>query len=145
LDKEMRFISVGTADVIFPSTGICLVAVGEMAGACIESRLQLEQESIFPGVVDLRFVKPIDPGLVDDLCADYHDVIVVEEGTSVGGVTGALLEAMTQRSNRVPRVHQLSVGDIFADHGEIPELRHLYGLDTEAIVKIVKSITEGGE
>ena len=73
------------------------------------------------------------------------DVIVLEEGTSVGGVAAALLEAMSRGHEKLPRVHQLSVGDIFPDHGEIPELRSLYGLDVAAVVSKVREIVSGGE
>jgi 1-deoxy-D-xylulose-5-phosphate synthase len=145
LDRDLRELPVGTAEIIIPSKGLCLVGVGEQVMTCIQARRQLETAGIYPGVVNLRYIKPVDQVLVEELSQDYEDVVVVEEGTSVGGAGAALLEALARHGHQMPRVHQLSAGDIFADHGEIAELRHQLGLDTNAIVALVRRIAEGGE
>lgn len=151
-NKGAEIIPVGTAEVLKEgidlhphSSPICLAAVGEMVGVAMAAAADLEGESIRVEVVNVRYIKPVDLALVDHLCDHINDLIVLEEGTAVGGVTSALLEAMYQRRGKAPRVHQMAVGDIFADHGEIPELRSLYGLDVASVVNKVQNIIAGGE
>jgi 1-deoxy-D-xylulose-5-phosphate synthase len=145
IDPEPKWLGVGKSEVVLPGERVGLLAVGEMVGACIQARLELEKDNIFPEVVDVRYVKPVDPELVAGLGDQFSDVLVIEEGTSVGGLNAAILEAMVQRGKPICRVHHLSVGDIFPDHGEIEELRHMYGLDVEAVVASVRRIVQGGE
>lgn len=145
LNAELQIIDIGKAEVLHRGLECCLAAVGEQVGAALQAAAILEEEGTSVQVVDVRFVKPIDPELVKDLSEHFNDVVIIEEGTSVGGVTAALLEAMSQVKGNLPRVHQISVGDTFPDHGEIKELRHLYGLDAEAIAAKVRSILEGGK
>lgn len=144
LDTEMRLIQVGTAEVLREGLGCCLAAVGEHVGSALQAADILGAEGIPVQVVDVRYVKPVDPKLVADLVEHFKDVLVIEEGTSVGGVAAALLEAMVCQKGKLIRVHQMSTGDAFPDHGEISELRHQLGLDAQAIVNKVKSIVEGG-
>jgi 1-deoxy-D-xylulose-5-phosphate synthase len=145
IDPVFRVLAVGTSEIIIPSKGICLVGVGEAALLCVKARYQLENDGIYPGVVNLRYIKPVDEVLLEELCTEYQDVVVVEEGTSIGGAGAALLEGMARQHRTLPRFHHLSAGDIFPDHGEIPELRHQLGLDTEAIAALVRRIAKGGE
>jgi len=151
VDQEEKVLDIGRSEVLRHGKGkagfafaCCLAAVGEQVTSALQAADILEAEGISVQVVDVRYVKPIDPDLVQDLVDNFNDVIVIEEGTSVGGVAAALLEFAAHLGRKVPRVHQLSVGDTFPDHGEIEELRHLYGLDAQAIADKVRSILQGG-
>jgi 1-deoxy-D-xylulose-5-phosphate synthase len=144
-------IVVGASQTVYgaESSGIdddliSLVAVGSMVAPALEARLILKEENISVGVVNLRYIKPIDSELVCQLCENYSDVIVLEEGTSTGGAAAALLEAMTESYDEIPTVQQLSTGDSFPDHGEVPELKQQLGLDAQAIVSKVREIISGG-
>lgn len=152
LDEEMRLISTGTAEVIREGKFICLAAVGEAVYAALDAAKELEQYDLKPQVVNIRFIKPVDEALVEELLDNFAHVWVIEEGTSVGGVTSALLEAITQAKERrrihkddILRVYSISVGDTFPDHGEIPELRERFGLDAHSIAQRVINNMTGGE
>jgi len=152
LDEEMRPISTGTAEVIREGKYICLAAVGEAVYAALDAAKELEQYDLKPQVVNVRFIKPVDEALVEELLDNFAHVWVIEEGTSVGGVTSALLEAITQTKERrhihkddILRVYSISVGDTFPDHGEISELRERFGLDAHSIAQRVINNMTGGE
>lgn len=152
LPDELEAIPVGAAEVLQELTyrkgfdfACCLAAAGELVYTALDASAELAKAGIHVEVVNVRFIKPVDIALVDHICDHIKDLVVLEEGTSVGGVTSALLEAMYQRRGQAPRVHQIAVGDIFAGQGEIPELRSLYGLDVASVVNKVRNIAEGGE
>lgn len=145
LEEELKVIPVGQSEVSRHGEKICLAAVGELVYTAMDAAEALTKDGLNAEVVNIRYVKPVDPDLVDHLCDDIEDVFVLEEGTSKGGVTAALLETISQRKGKGPRVHQMAVGDIFAGQGEIPELRSQYGLDVGSIVARVIVENEGGE
>jgi len=152
LDDRMRPIPIGTSEIMREGEYICLAAVGEAVYAALDAAEELKQYDITPQVVNIRYIKPIDEALVNELLDNFSHVWVIEEGTSVGGVTAALLEAIMQakeirhiHKDDLLRVHSISVGDIFPDHGEIPELRQRFGLDAHGIAQRVKEVMTGGE
>jgi len=145
MPNEPEISPVGTAEVIREGTSVCLAGVGELVYTALDAAVELSKEDINVEVVNVRYIKPLDPVLVGHLCDHINDLIVLEEGTSVGGVTASLLEAISQREGRSPKVHQMAVGDIFASQGEIPELRSRYGLDVDSVVAKVRVIIEGGD
>ncbi len=137
-------IPVGTAEVFHEGKGICLAAVGELVYTARAAASTLAKEGIEVQVVNVRYIKPIDPALIEELCENFSDVFVLEEGTSVGGAAAALLEVMAARPEGRPRVHQISTGDVFPDHAEPDELRHQLGIDAAAVIDKVLEVYEGG-
>ena len=142
--EDLKLLPVGTAEVFHEGKGICLAAVGELVDIALAAGETLAREGIEVQVVNVRYIKPIDEALVEELCDNFTDVVVLEEGTSVGGATAALLEAIARLRGSGPRVHQMAAGDIFPGHGEQNELRHLLGLDEAAVAHKVRTIAEGG-
>ena len=143
--EAMKIIPPGNAQFLREGTDICLAAVGELVYTAMDAAQELARDGIQAEVVNVRYIKPVDTALVDHLCNYVSNLLVLEEGTSIGGVAAALLEAMSQGQEKRPRVHQMAVGDTFPDHGEIPELRSLCGLDVAAVIDKVKTIIAGGE
>lgn len=145
LDDRMRPVSTGTAEVIREGQKYCLAGVGEAVYTALEAAELLDEHSIKCQVVNMRFIKPVDEALVAELCDNFSDVFVIEEGTSIGGAASALMEAIAGIKAGPPRVHAISAGDCFPDHGEVKELRHQLSLDAQGIAQRVLSIVKGGE
>ena len=152
LEDRMRPISIGTAEVIREGEWICLAAVGETVYEALDAAKELDEYDIKCQVVNMRFIKPVDEALVDELLDNFSHVWVIEEGTSVGGAAAAMLEAITRaKENRrihkddLLRVYSISVGDRFPDHSEVGEMRHQFGLDAHGIAQRVLNIIKGGE
>ncbi len=145
LDAELRQIPVGTAEVLREGAEICLAAVGELVHTALEAAEELAKEGTPVQVVNVRYIKPVDSALIEELCDNFDDIVVLEEGTSIGGVASALLEAIAHSRGSGPRVHRMSLGDFFPDHGGIAELRTLCGLDSTAVANKVREIIGGGK
>ena len=152
LDKEMKPILFGTAEVMREGRMVCLAAVGEAVYSALDAAKELDEYDIKCQVVNMRFIKPVDEALVEELLDNFSQVWVIEEGTSVGGVASALLEAIMQAKERrrihkddMLRVYSISVGDSFPDHGEVGEMRQQFGLDAQGIAQRVLNNIKGGE
>jgi 1-deoxy-D-xylulose-5-phosphate synthase len=89
-------------------------------------------------VVDMRWVKPVDDALIEELARTHDAFVTVEEHAIMGGAGSACLEAMAARGVQRP-VLQLGLRDLFIDHGDPSLLLKLEGLDAEGIERSVRA------
>jgi len=149
--KDTGPILFGTAEVMREGEKICLAAVGEAVYTALDAAKEIDEHEVKCQVVNIRYIKPIDNALVEELLDNFSQVWVIEEGTSVGGAAAAMMEYIAEAKERRNNpeddrlsVYSISVGDTFPDHGEIPELREHYGLDAHGIAqRVIKHIPGG--
>ncbi|MEN2982657.1 MAG: 1-deoxy-D-xylulose-5-phosphate synthase [Thermus sp.] len=82
------------------------------------------------GVVNARFLKPLDREMLRELAA--YKLLTVEDHQRMGGFGSAVLEALNEMGLR-PEVRVLGLPDRFLDHGTIPSLHRQAGIDAEGI------------
>ena len=86
---------------------------------------------------DMRFLKPIDTVILDEVGKNFSHVITVENGVKEGGLGSAVLEYFADHGY-TPRVTRLGMPtDSFVEHGTIRELQHICGIDPEGIKLMV--------
>ena len=134
LDAEYRRLPIGKSEILREGHDLFLFALGSAVYPSLEAALQLEKEGVSAGVVNCRFVKPIDPKLAD-LGASTGRVLVVEENIRQGGLGGAILELFSDLDVRNVRVRRMGLPDKFVEHGPPAILREKYALDTLGILK----------
>jgi 1-deoxy-D-xylulose-5-phosphate synthase len=105
-----------------------------MVSPAMEAARILEQEGVSAGVVNCRFVKPLDKRLAQEAEA-VGKVLVVEDNIRLGGLGGALLELFGDMGVDSVRVKRMGLPDQFVEHGPLAVLREKYGLDTSGILK----------
>lgn len=121
--KELAVISIGP--------------IGNIAARAIE-RVEKEK-NISIAHYDLRFLKPIDEEMLDEVGRTFKRIVTVEDGVIKGGMGSAVLEFMADH-NYTPRVTRIGIPDLFIEHGSIPELYHLCKIDEEGIYqRLMKS------
>ncbi len=88
---------------------------------------------------DMRFLKPIDETILEEVAQDYQHIITVENGVKTGGLGSAVLEWLSDHGYS-RRVTRLGMPDSqFVEHGTVEELQHIVGLDVESIRKAIES------
>ncbi|WP_245663389.1 1-deoxy-D-xylulose-5-phosphate synthase [Nocardia inohanensis] len=127
----------GGLDVLRRAEGreVLLVAVGPLAGSCLEAAGLLAASGIEATVVDPRWVLPIGVQLTR-LCAEHRLVVTVEDGTRRGGVGPALAEALSDNGITTP-MRWLGLPHRFLAHGERGALLAEAGLTTAEILRTV--------
>jgi 1-deoxy-D-xylulose-5-phosphate synthase len=137
--KEMAALPIGRGEIrrrgnsfAVLSKRVAILAFGPMLKPALEAA-----EEIDATVANMRFVKPLDEGLVREL-AEAHDLLVtVEENVVMGGAGSAVLEALQAAGKRIP-VLQLGLPDRFIDQGDPGiQLAHA-GLNKEGILKSIR-------
>jgi 1-deoxy-D-xylulose-5-phosphate synthase len=139
LDTEYRLIPVGKAERLREGKDLVIIALGSMVIPSMEAALLLEKEGLSAGVVNCRFVKPLDPALADDAKTTGR-VLVVEENIREGGLGSALLEFFSDRGVQGITVRRMGLPDRFVEHGPVDLLRAKLGLDVSGIAKEARDL-----
>jgi 1-deoxy-D-xylulose-5-phosphate synthase len=118
---------------------VLLVAVGAMAGCCLQVADRLAATGVTVTVVDPRWVKPVDSA-IPTLAAAHRLVVTVEDNGRVGGVGAAIAQALRDARVGTP-VRDLGIPQRFFDHGTRAEILAEAGLTPPDIVReIVEAI-----
>ena len=111
------------------------VACGSLLGACVQAADRLADEGIDFGVINARFVKPLDAATILRAVRDCPLVVTVEEGVLMGGFGSAVLEAASEAGLDASRIRRLGIPDHFIEHGSRSELLADLGLDVAGIAR----------
>lgn len=106
-------------------------AIGNVVAEAIQS-LGMGKRNLFAHY-DMRWLKPIDEMVLEEVAQQYATIVTVEDGMVSGGLGSAVLEYMADHGH-TPQVIRLGVQDQFVEHGSTKELYHLLKLDKEGIV-----------
>lgn len=96
----------------------------------------LESMDVSAAHYDMRFVKPLDEEILDEVGRRFKRIVTIEDGARSGGFGSAVLEWMADHGY-APHMTRLGLPDSFVEHGTVPELQRLAGLDVESIRKAV--------
>ena len=111
-------IAWGTWEVLKEGSEVALLATGPTVGYA----LQAAGEDPRVGVVNARFIKPLDRELLAALARSYRALISIEDHTVVGGFGSAVAEALADAGLSVP-LRRLGIPDVTVPHGT-PEKQH---------------------
>jgi 1-deoxy-D-xylulose-5-phosphate synthase len=140
LDSEFRILPIGKGVVLKPGEEVYLLGIGAMVHPCLKAAELIEKEGIPCGVVNMRFVKPIDTALLTQLLQKTKNFVTVEEHVLPGGFGSAVMEAM---EGTEARIHRIGIPDKFIEHGPQAVLRDMVGLSPEKIAQSTLQFLRG--
>jgi 1-deoxy-D-xylulose-5-phosphate synthase len=133
---EMEEIEIGKGRIVQHGEEVAICTIGHMGNYAVEAAELLEKEGIKPGIFDMRFVKPLDEAMLDEIAAKYKMVITVEDGCLMGGFGSAVLEYFADQQHMI-KVKRLGIPDRIVEHGTQLELHRECGFDPEGIANTV--------
>jgi 1-deoxy-D-xylulose-5-phosphate synthase len=133
LDAELKALPIGKADVIREGRDLIFLAIGAMVQPCVQAADLLAARGIEAGVVNARFVKPLDTGLIDRLAAQGTLIVTVEDNAVAGGFGSAVNEYLIEQGYDAGCVRNLGLPDRFIEHGERGELLAELGLGPDSL------------
>jgi 1-deoxy-D-xylulose-5-phosphate synthase len=128
-------IELGKSEVLHWGTDGMFIACGTLLGACVEVADRLSAEGLDFGVINARFVKPLDVPTILRAVRECPLVVTVEEGALMGGFGSAVLEAAADAGLDTSHIRRLGIPDRFIEHGTRTELLADLGLDTAGILR----------
>jgi len=138
IERAVAPIELGQAEVHDWGSDGVLVAYGTLFPMCVKAAEKLRQEGLEVGVINARFVKPLDRGTLLRAVEEQPFVLTIEEGTLEGGFGSALLEAANAAGLDTRNIVRLGIPDRFVEHGERPELLAELGLDVDGICRAAR-------
>lgn len=144
IERDFAPIELGKAEVLDWGTDGTILCCGTLLGACVKAAAQLRDEGLDVGVVNARFVKPLDTEVVLKAVAESPLVLSVEEGQLQTGFGSAVLEAANEAGLPTTNVLRLGLPDRFVEHGERGELLAELGLDAAGIARVFRERLEHG-
>ncbi len=137
LDGACQPVEIGTGELLRQGSDGVVFAVGVSVAEALAAAEQLQEEGLSLGVVDPRFIKPLDRSLLVGEASRTGVVITVEENALQGGFGSAVLELLADEGQS-PRVLRIGLPDEFVEQGSQEELRALCGLDAQGIARRVR-------
>ncbi len=140
-DSEFRRIETGTGEKLREGTGTMILALGHCANRACEAAVRLKNdEGISCTVWDVRFLKPLDPRIAEEiLTGAYGHIITVEDGAVRGGLFSAVSEIVSAAGLGIT-VHPSGIEDEFVHQGKQSAQREKCGLTADKIFQKVLHI-----
>jgi len=139
IDQPLQQLPIGTSEELRSGNDIVFLAAGVMAEPCQRASQLLAAQGIQAGVVNARFIKPLDEQMIRRLSRDVGIIVTVEDNILAGGFGSAVLEYINEQNFKWVKVLRLGFPDKFIEHGAREQLLTKYGLTTEGIVAEVSS------
>ena len=128
-------LPVGKGRCMKDGTDIAVLTLGPIGNVAADAIAEAEKESgVSVAHYDMRFLKPLDTALLDEVGSRFKRVVTVEDGARIGGLGSAVLEYFADQGIKADVV-RLGLPDNFVEHGKPEELYRIVGLDKESIKK----------
>ena len=136
----MTEIPVGKGVELKKGNKVAVLSVGPIGNTVIKAVESLGAAASAVGVYDMRFIKPLDTALLDEVFKNYKSIVTVEDGALKGGFGSAVLEYMADSGYSLP-VKRIGIPDNFVEHGTPAELYNMLGMDSQGIAGVLKLLT----
>jgi len=136
VDDEPLFIEPGKSETVREGEEVCLLAVGRMVDVALEAADILSRRGVEAGVVNARFVKPLDEEAVRGWSGRTRLLVTLEENTLKGGF-GEGVAAFLDEIGASCGLLKIGLPDRFVQHGKVSELFRIVGMDAESVAEAV--------
>lgn len=134
IQSHFKEFAIGSSDCIKKAgKDVVLLSVGTIWKQCSEA---IHDSDI--SHYDLRFIKPIDTALLDNLFETAQHIFVVEEVQKLGGVASTIMLYAAEKQFK-GKIHAIGIEDHFVQHGKMGELYAIEGLDAKSIKNTIEN------
>ena len=138
-------IPIGTGRKLRDGSDVAVITIGPIGVQVGEAIEELNTNASKVAHYDLRFLKPLDEKILNEIGRKFQKIITIEDGVRNGGMGSAIMEWMNDH-NYHPTIQRLGLPDNFVEHGTIPQLQAIVGIDKanvkEAILRYITPINQ---
>src|SRR5947207_905345 len=140
-DLPAEALPVGRWEEVRKGSEAVIFATGRMVEIAKEAAERLETMGLSCGVVNARWIKPVDPRMVE-WARGVGTVVTVEDNVGAGGFGGAVLESLAPHG-LAGKVRTIALPDQFLPHGKASDILREHGLDAAGVAKSVYLAVRG--
>jgi 1-deoxy-D-xylulose-5-phosphate synthase len=130
--ESPQLLPIGQGQLVRAGKKIAILAFGSMLDVAL-----IVANEIDASLCNMRFVKPLDIGLIKQMCETHDYIVTIEENVIAGGAGSAISEVMATMNFNLPTLH-LGIDDEFPPHGDIKSIIKLCGLDKDSIMESIQ-------
>ncbi|WP_019674762.1 1-deoxy-D-xylulose-5-phosphate synthase [Arsukibacterium perlucidum] len=130
-NQQMQLLPLGKARIVKQGAKLAILAFGPLLNECQQVATELNAT-----LVDMRFIKPLDEALLQQLASEHSHFVTVEDNALMGGAGSAVNDFILQHGHAV-KVLNLGLPDQFIKHGSQQEIYAELGLDSNGISRQV--------
>jgi 1-deoxy-D-xylulose-5-phosphate synthase len=138
MDRELKSLETGKGELLVEGGDVCIVAIGSTVYPALQAAETLRELGISAGVVNARFVKPLDADLILSEAGKTGCIVTVEENALQGGFGSAVLELLFDNGRHDVKIKRLGIPDRYVEQGSQAQLRKDLGIDAEGIAAAVE-------
>ena len=133
-EKTEDTIEIGKSKTVLTSDNkeVIILFFGNLFDSAIQAGKEMNAK-----VVDMRFIKPIDEELIQEISDDYKLIVTLEDNVVAGGA-GSAVNEMLLKINTNSKILNIGLPDEFIEHGDQEQQKVINGLDGEGITKSIR-------
>lgn len=129
-------VELGKSESIYEGQDVVILSVGNIMEECEKAVQILREKGYSPGLVNVRFIRPMDEELLKKLAEKYPLIVTVEENELIGGY-GQMVSAFLHRKELKNGLLSLGISDYFVRHATVAQQRQQAGIDADSIAKSI--------
>jgi len=133
-EKPFEILPVGKGQKLKNGKDVAVISIGAIGNIAAEAIKNAQTSGVDAAHYDMIYLKPLDEALLHEVGKNFSRIITVENGTIQGGLGSAVMEFMSENGYS-PKITRIGIPDRFIEHGTIPELYRLCGMDAESIAR----------
>ena len=137
----MEEITIGTGRRLLEGNDVAVLSLGPIGNNVTKAISEMQEEGNPTSVAhyDMRFAKPLDTKLLEEIAGKFKKIVTIEDGCIQGGFGSAVTEWMTDHGHH-PTIKRLGLPDTFVEHGSVSELQAIVGIDVNSIKQTIASL-----
>ncbi len=131
-------IKIGTGRKLQSGNDIAILSIGT-TGNDVAKAIKGIKNTYSVAHYDMRFVKPLDEKLLEEVGKRFNKIITIEDGIRSGGFGSAILEWFNDHGYH-PQIIRMGIPDEFIEHGTVDELKNLIKIDVPHIQQTIREM-----
>ena len=128
----------GKGTMLLDGEGVAVIAAGPVVNRAVEAAKELKDKTgSCPAIYNIRYIKPIDEEMLEEICGRFSEIVTIEDGSIVGGLYGSVAEYVSCHHKGV-YVTPIAIPDRYLSQGTQDELRDECGLTTARIRELLE-------
>ncbi len=135
--EGFEHMEIGKGRTLKEGDDIAILSFGPIGNYATEAISRMEAEGVIVGHYDMRYAKPLDEELLDEIAMKYSHIITLEDGCKMGGFGSAVAEYLIEKDHK-PTMNIMAVPDRIVEHGTQRELHDEVGIGPDGIVEAIQ-------
>ncbi len=134
MDAKPKRLEIGKGVWLKKGKNINILAIGNRVHPAMQAAQALAEKGVDCGVINMRFVHPLDTQLIEEALKLSRRLVTVEDNMLAGGFGSAVAEYLADKQADF-KLLRLGIGDEFVEHGKVAKLYDQLGLNAEQMTE----------